>query len=127
YLWSIQSGQTNLEMEGESIPLDSELTAKENAQAYFERYRKAQSAGEHVPELVAKVETERDYLRQLQTYVGQAETFPELEELAIEWEAFSGGRERMAAAQKRRPRSTPPRKTRALTDRNGNAIYIGRS
>src|SRR5215211_5457782 len=127
HLWSIQPRQSNLEVESVSIPLDPALTAKENAQAYFERYRKAQSAGEHVPELVAKVETERDYLRQLQSYVGQAETFPELEELAIEWEAFTEVRKGNSAPQKRRPRSAPPRKTRAMTDRNGNAIYIGRS
>ena len=127
YLWSIQPGQSSLEVEGESIPLDPTISAKENAQALFERYRKAQSAGAHLPALMAKVEAERDYLRQLQTQVAQAETFPEYEELAIEWEAFAGARDGAGAPQRRRPRSAPPRKTRALTDRNGNAIYIGRS
>lgn len=127
YLWSIRPGQTQLDVEDETIPLDPALSGKENAQTYFERYRKAQSAGSHVPELMAKADAELGYLRQLTTYVEQAERYAELEELAVEWDAFTSARDGANAARPRRPRSAPPRKTRALTDRNGNAIYIGRS
>jgi hypothetical protein len=54
WLWQIAPGQTELTVDGTTIPLDPNLSAKENAQAYFERYRKARSANEHLPELWRK-------------------------------------------------------------------------
>lgn len=127
YLWAIQPGQSELDADGQRVPLDSSLTAKENAQEYFERYRKAQSAGAQVPALIAQVETDIAYLDQLETLALQAETFPELEEVAVEWETHQRDREGSGGFGKRIKRSTPPRRTKPIADRNGNLIYIGRS
>jgi predicted ribosome quality control (RQC) complex YloA/Tae2 family protein len=125
YLWSIKPGMSEFDADGELIPLDPALTAKENAQELFERYRKAQSAGEHLPELIARAATEIAYLDQLSTLASQSETFPELEDVRVEWEAHAGAKD--APGGKRRPRSTPPRRTRPVIDAEGNAIYVGRS
>jgi predicted ribosome quality control (RQC) complex YloA/Tae2 family protein len=126
YLWSIEPGQTELLVDGAAVPLDPLLSAKENAQGYFERYRKAQSAGSHLPDLLAKAEQEIAYLDQLRTQIEQAERFDDLETLGMEWEAYqvATGRGGARPAQKR---STPTRKPRALLDDRGNAIYVGRS
>jgi predicted ribosome quality control (RQC) complex YloA/Tae2 family protein len=127
YLWTIQPGQATLEVDGETVPLDPALTAKENAQEYFERYRKAQSAGSHLPELVEKSEQEIAYLRQLETLAAQAERFDELEAIAVEWDVYQRTTGRSESARKPVRRSAPPRRPRAIEDISGNAIYIGRS
>lgn len=127
YLWSISPGQRELVVDGATVPLDPALSAKENAQAYFERYRKAQSAGSHLPELVEKAEQEVAYLDQLQTLTSQAERFEDLEALAVEWEAYLRATGRGGGEQRRVKRSAPPKRPRAIYDDAGNAIYIGRS
>lgn len=127
YLWNIQPGQSSLEVDGETVPLDSALSAKENAQEYFERYRKAQSAGSHLPELVEKTDQEIAYLHQLETLAMQAERFDELEAIAVEWDGYQRSTGRSETNRKPVRRSTPSRRPRAIQDSSGNAIYIGRS
>jgi predicted ribosome quality control (RQC) complex YloA/Tae2 family protein len=128
WLWQIAPGQTELIVDGTTVPLDPQLSAKENAQAYFERYRKAQSANDNVPELVARTETELTYLDQLATMVAQAEGFAELESLAAEWSNRQGP---TASAGRRAPgkRATgrQDKRPRPLLDRHGNAVYVGRT
>jgi predicted ribosome quality control (RQC) complex YloA/Tae2 family protein len=126
HLWTIAPGQRELVVDAVSIPLDSALSAKENAQAFFERYRKAQSAGAHLPELIAKTEQEVAYLDQLETLIAQAEQFVDLETLAAEWDAYQRASGRAEGARPPK-RSTSPRRPRPLYDDAGNAIYIGRS
>jgi predicted ribosome quality control (RQC) complex YloA/Tae2 family protein len=122
YLWQIEPGQLSLDVDGTSIPLDPGLTANENAQAYFERYRKAQSADAQLPALVEEGRAEIAYLDQLATLVAQAPGFSELEALAAEWA------EQAAPDLASRPKKTPaPRRPRALVDANGNSVYVGRS
>src|SRR5690606_31071266 len=70
YLASIEPGQTELQVDGLTIPLDPALSPSENAQAYFERYRKARSATENLPELIEATRTELAYLEQLETLAG---------------------------------------------------------
>jgi predicted ribosome quality control (RQC) complex YloA/Tae2 family protein len=127
YLWGIAPGQKELVVDGVTVPLDPAMSAKENAQAYFERYRKAQSAGSHVPELVEKAEQEVAYLEQLTTLVSQAERFDDLEALAVEWDAYLRASGRAGGDRKPVKRSAPPRRPRAIHDEAGNAIYVGRS
>jgi predicted ribosome quality control (RQC) complex YloA/Tae2 family protein len=127
YLWSIRPGQRELVVDGATISLDPALSAKENAQAYFERYRKAQSAGSHLPELVEKAEHDLAYLDQLQTLTSQAERFEDLEALAIEWDAYLHATGRGGGERRPVKRSAPSKRPRAIYDDAGNAIYIGRS
>jgi predicted ribosome quality control (RQC) complex YloA/Tae2 family protein len=122
YLWQIAPGQNVLEVDGESIPLDPARSGKENAQAYFERYRKARDATRQIPELVAETRSELAYLEQLATLIAQAPGFAELEALAAEWTEQEAPR---PAERSRRQR--PPRRPSALLDAQGNAIYVGRS
>ncbi len=122
YLWQIEPGQVSLDVDGTSIPLDPSLTANENAQAYFERYRKAQSAEAQLPALVEEGRAEIAYLDQLATLIAQAPGFSELEALAAEW--AEQGPPDLASRPKK---TTAPRRPRALVDANGNSVYVGRS
>jgi predicted ribosome quality control (RQC) complex YloA/Tae2 family protein len=124
YLWAIEPGQAELDADGVRVPLDPKLSAKENAQEYFERYRKAQSAGDQIPVLIEKVEADLAYLDQLLTQIGQAETYAEIEALTAEWESTRSGEKRKTS----KPRSVPlPKRPKALLDSRGNAVYVGRS
>lgn len=128
WMWQIQPGDAELVVEGETIPLDPALTAKENAQEYFERYRKAQKAGDQLPERIAEAETERDYLRQLRVQAEHAETFPAIEAIRAEFEEHTGGRQ--PVGEKPGQKAKKARQTRRVTplaDLEGNLIYIGRS
>jgi predicted ribosome quality control (RQC) complex YloA/Tae2 family protein len=122
YLWQIEPGQVSLDIDGASIPLDPSLTANENAQAYFERYRKAQSAEAQLPGLIEESRAEIAYLDQLAILIAQAPGFSELEALAAEW-AEQAPLERASRPRK----STAPRRPRALVDAHGNSVYVGRS
>ncbi len=125
YLWSIAPGQVSLEVDGEVIPLDPRLSAKENAQAYFERYRKARGASEQVPALIEQTEHELAYIEQLLTLIEQAERFDDLEALEAEWQAYQPGvGEREAQAAQRRLRNRRPR---PVLDIRGNQVFVGRS
>jgi predicted ribosome quality control (RQC) complex YloA/Tae2 family protein len=121
-LWQIEPGQTALIVDGDTISLDPGMSASENAQSYFERYRKAQSAEEQLPRLEDESRVEIAYLDQLATLIAQAPGFSELEALAAEWAELAvpgtGSRPRRRAA---------PRRPRALVDAKGNSIYVGRS
>ena len=122
YLWQIEPGQATLDIDGTSIPLDPNLTANENAQAYFERYRKAQSAESQLPGLVEESRAEIAYLDQLATMIAQAPGYSELEALAAEWA------EQAAPEPTARPKkTTAARRPHALVDANGNSVYVGRS
>jgi predicted ribosome quality control (RQC) complex YloA/Tae2 family protein len=122
YLWHIESGQRELVIDGETIPLDPTLTASENAQAYFERYRKAQSAEAQIPGLAEESRVAIAYLDQLATLIAQAPGFAELEALAAEWAEHE-----TPAADARPRRQRAPRRPKPLIDRDGNAIYVGHS
>ncbi|MER3437226.1 MAG: hypothetical protein C4346_06340 [Chloroflexota bacterium] len=125
YLWSIVPGQESIEVDGDVIPLDPRLSAKENAQAYFERYRKARGASEQIPALIEQTEQKLAYIEQLLTLIEQAERFEDLEVLEAEWQAYQpGAGERGAQAAQRRLRNRRPR---PVVDIRGNQVYVGRS
>jgi predicted ribosome quality control (RQC) complex YloA/Tae2 family protein len=110
-----------------SIPLDPAKSAKENAQDYFERYRRGRDAGTQLPERIERAETDLQYLDQLALHLQQAETFPEIEALQIEWERYRAAAQPGARDQKPTRRSAAPRRVRPLFDADGNAVFIGRS
>ena len=128
YIWLIKPRQTVLEVDGQSIALDPALTASENAQAYFEKYRKMQAADDQLPRLLASAQSELDYLQQLRTLASQATRFEDIEAIMIEWDRYE--REhgtKSAAQQKAYRRSAPLKRTRPLHDPTGAMIYVGRS
>jgi predicted ribosome quality control (RQC) complex YloA/Tae2 family protein len=127
WLWQIQPGDTTLEVDGLVIPLDPDKRPSENAQEYFEKYRRGRDAGHHLPELIARNEGELAYLDQLTLQLDQAATFPEIESLMIEWEQYRQAANPGSRGAKKLKRSAPPRRIRPLLDDHGNAIYIGKS
>lgn len=121
-LWQIAPGQSELVVEDLTIPLDPHLSASENAQAYFERYRKAQSASAQLPVREEETAAEIAYFEQLATLIAQAPGFAELEALAAEWA------ERSSPPSGSKPRrKSAARRPKALVDAEGNTVYVGRS
>ncbi|MDI3340990.1 MAG: NFACT RNA binding domain-containing protein [Sphaerobacter sp.] len=124
YLSDIAPGQTELVVDGLTIPLDPALSPSDNAQAYFERYRKARAATEHLPELIAAARVERDYLAQLETLAGFAEGIEQIEQVRQEWESYRDRHTRSSGAPRRR---AAPKRPDALRTARGDLIYIGRN
>lgn len=127
YLWQIEPGQTELEVDGVRIPLDPALSGKENAQEYFEQYRKAQKAGAQLPDRIATASHEQDYLDQLGTQARQADGFAAIEALRQEFEEHTGGRSLVGERSGHTSRKQQARKPMAFTDAAGNMVYVGRS
>jgi predicted ribosome quality control (RQC) complex YloA/Tae2 family protein len=63
------------------IELDPNLTPVENAQRYFEKYKKAKSAVEEIPALLQRAELEMRYLDQLETDLDWAANWLEIREV----------------------------------------------
>ncbi|HYI25052.1 MAG TPA: NFACT RNA binding domain-containing protein [Thermomicrobiales bacterium] len=128
YLWQIQPGDTVLAIEGmDDIPLDPSMSAKDNAQHYFDEYRKAQRAGSQLPEHIATAETELSYLDQLRTQVEQADGFAAIEALRQEFEDHTGGRQEVGERPGSRSRRKENRRVAGMPDAAGNMVFIGRS
>ncbi len=127
YLWQIQPGDSQLEVDGLTVPLDPALSAKDNAQAYFEEYRKAQRAGARLPEHIAEAETELSYLQQLRVQAEQAEGFAAIESIRQEFDEHGDGRRLVEEKPGNRSKKQAPRKVTGLTETSGNTIFIGRS
>ena len=127
YLWQIQPGDTQLEVDRMTIPLDPALSAKDNAQKYFEDYRKAQRAGRQLPEHIAGAETELGYLHQMRIQAEHAEGFAAIEAIRQEFEEHTGGRQSVGERPGSRSKRGAPRRVTWITEKSGNVIYIGRS
>lgn len=63
------------------IELDPSLSPVENAQRYFEKYKKAKSAAEEIPPLLRRAELEMRYLDQLEADLDLAANRPEIQEV----------------------------------------------
>ncbi|MBN1660898.1 MAG: NFACT family protein [Anaerolineae bacterium] len=112
------TGETEL-----CIPLNPALSAVENAQAYFERYRKAQRAAAQVPHQLHQVALAEQDLAQLATDLSLAASRPEIEDVK---EALIEAGHVPAGKRKRRagmPRSRPL----SLLLPGGVQVWIGRN
>ncbi|MCS7051799.1 MAG: NFACT family protein, partial [Thermomicrobium sp.] len=83
-LGELAPGQAELVSDDLRIPLDPDRTPVENAQAYFERYRKAKAAAAHVPARLEATRLELEYLRQLEALALVADAAETLEALRQE-------------------------------------------
>lgn len=63
YQGEIKKGDTLLERDGYSIPLDPRFDAPNNANRYFKRYRKAKAAIDILKNLIEKANDDNEYLR----------------------------------------------------------------
>ena len=73
YQSELPLGSTSLSADDTSIELDPKLTAVENAQAYFARYRKASEAAERVPALLEEARNQAAHLADLRALVEVAD------------------------------------------------------
>lgn len=122
-IYQIRPGQRELESDGLRIPLDPARSPSENAQAYFERYRKARSATANLPDLVDRTRGELAYLEQLETLANLAEHFDDIEQLRREWETYD--RERRGVATPKTRREPALKRPRPYRTASGDLIYVG--
>lgn len=80
------------------IPVDPFLTATENAQRLFKRYRKARAALSMLPDRLEATRADLAYANQMETDVALAETRDELRALGAELTKGTASRERARAA-----------------------------
>lgn len=103
------------------IELDPGLTPRENAQRYFERYKKAKSAAAEVPALLQRAELELRYLDQLETDLDLAANWPEIQE--VEACLVEAGYIREKRRRPKAGRSQPLE----LKSQDGLLILVGRN
>lgn len=110
------------------IPLDPKLSAADNAQKYYSRYRKAKLARDHALEMKKQVSEELVYLDGLLYSLSCCESDSELSE--IRQELIAGGyveddsrKQKKGAA----PKKLPPSKPYCFTSRDGVHILVGKN
>lgn len=130
YAAQIQPGQTQITVEwlsGEAplkIELDPLLSASENAQQYFNRYRKAQRAAEEIPAQFDKISLEERYLEQLEQDLAMADNRPEIDGVA---EALAeAGYYRSRRERQKRQKQAATRYLR-LAAPDGAAVWVGKN
>ncbi|MGI9148185.1 MAG: Rqc2 family fibronectin-binding protein [Chloroflexota bacterium] len=108
-------GSTELLVDGERFELDPRLSAVDNAQAYFARYRKAREAEERVPRLLEEAGQQAEHLAELHTLVEVAAEMEAIRALRREVGAATGakalpvdGKTPKAAKTGQRPAKTAP-------------------
>jgi predicted ribosome quality control (RQC) complex YloA/Tae2 family protein len=86
----LPAGSTELVLDGERFELDPRLSAVDNAQAYFARYRKAREAEERVPELLDEARLQAALLADLRALVEVADQMDAIRALRREVAAATG-------------------------------------
>ncbi|PNV79260.1 MAG: hypothetical protein C0196_06355 [Dictyoglomus turgidum] len=105
------------------IELDPSLSAFENAQKYFKRYKKLKRGINILKEQRQKLEDELYYLNSLEFSIENAKTFPELREIEEELEKGGYIREPKEIIYKREKR---PELLKFLSS-DGFEIYVGKN
>jgi predicted ribosome quality control (RQC) complex YloA/Tae2 family protein len=114
-----------------TIPLDPRLSLHDNAQVYFNKYRKAKHGLVQVQERLTQCAAEEHYLEGLQQYIVQAEDWQTLDVVAAELGAAppqTGMQRHAPSMQRHAVVATPaalPYRTFVLLD--GSTVYCGKS
>ncbi|HEY0583629.1 MAG TPA: NFACT family protein [Chloroflexota bacterium] len=87
---NLPPGSTELLVDGERFELDPSLSAVENAQSYFARYRKAREAEERVPDLLEAARQRATHLADLRALVDVADGMDSVRALRREVGAATG-------------------------------------
>jgi predicted ribosome quality control (RQC) complex YloA/Tae2 family protein len=103
------------------IELDPSLSAVENAQRCFEKYKKAKSAAEEIPALLWRAELEMRYLDQLETDLDLAANRPEIRE--VEASLVEAG----YIKEKRRRRKVKRSQPLEVNSPDGLLILVGKN
>ncbi len=114
---------TEAQLDGVTIDLDPQLTAVQNAQAFFKRYRSARAAADRSPRALRKAELDLAFLEQTTLDAGLAATDPELRAIEELLDVATG--EPPPAKRSRRRRTEPPGPRRF--DIDGWSVLVGRN
>jgi len=119
------------------IELDPTISPVENAQRYFEKYKKAKSAAEEIPPLLRRAELELRYLDQLETDLALAANRPEIQE--VEASLAEAGYVREKRRRRKMKQTFPPKvggdrggararsEPLAVTSEDGLLILVGKN
>ena len=111
------------DMKSVRIPLDTRLSPQANAQRYYKKYRKAESAKIHLAEQIALAERELEYIRTVADALSRASGEAEIAQIRAELHAAGYG-SRLKAADSRKTK-TPAILRYRTTD--GAELYVGRN
>lgn len=120
YTWAVPPRADHLDLPelGVSIPLDPALSATENAERLFRRYRKLRDAAAQLPQLIAGAETELARLLDLRAFVDLADSEHALRELQ---------RQIRGETEAVRPKRANARHGPPILRRDGAAAVVGRN
>ena len=130
-IYRMQKGDTALEAENfyldgaptVSIPLDALKMPQQNAARYYREYNKAKAAQEHLTGLIAKSETELDYLNSVLAEIDRAESERDLAEIRRELTDTGYLRKQKGGKPDRQKAQGPMR----FVSATGYEILVGRS
>jgi predicted ribosome quality control (RQC) complex YloA/Tae2 family protein len=100
-------GADELVVDGDAIALDPTLSASENAQAYFARYRKARDAEERVPSLLEEARQQAAHQAELRTLV---EVAPDMSAIRALRREVRGGDDKPTRRGQPPPKNAPHRR-----------------
>ncbi|HZB97809.1 MAG TPA: NFACT RNA binding domain-containing protein, partial [Candidatus Sulfotelmatobacter sp.] len=125
YAYGIAPGAPELVIPdlGMTISLDPTLSAPENAERLFRRYRKLRDAQRRIPELLAEAQAQAERLHDLEAFAHLAESESELRELRRDLE--SGRPETVDKPERREKRGKPAGPLRFSLD--GYTARVGRN
>lgn len=129
-LYRLHKGDTTAELEDfydsdcptVTIELDARLTPPQNAQKYYQAYKKACTAEKILTEQIAKGKEELAYLDSVLDVLSRAETENDLEQLRTE--LSEQGYLRLLRRKGKPPKSLPPME---FTASDGTRILVGRN
>ncbi|MBE7472014.1 MAG: hypothetical protein DPW09_15460 [Anaerolineae bacterium] len=107
-----------------NISLDPALSASENAQDYFSRYRKALRAADEIPAQLEKISLDERYLEQLEQDLLMAENRPEID--AVAEELAAAGFRPLTRREKAQQKKSATRYLR-LTAPGGATVWVGKN
>ncbi|GAB4421071.1 MAG: NFACT RNA binding domain-containing protein [Anaerolineae bacterium] len=107
-----------------NISLDPALSASENAQDYFSRYRKALRAADEIPAQLEKITLDERYLEQLEQDLLMAENRPEID--AVAEELAAAGFRPLTRREKAQQKKSATRYLR-LTAPGGATVWVGKN
>jgi len=84
YGHALPSGAAELQVDGETIPLDPTKSVAENAEGYFDIYKRKKRAATELPALLDRLQQELAYLEQTQTLLEAARTPDDVQAIRTE-------------------------------------------
>ncbi|ETW98595.1 MAG: hypothetical protein ETSY1_18135 [Candidatus Entotheonella factor] len=109
-----------------TIPLDPKQSTKENAQAYFKKYRKAKSGLDKVQSLLEQCAMDTQELERMAEQVEGAETWSDVPLIAAKQPGQKQETQRKARVPAQ-PKTPPTRPYRTLTIHDGATLYCGKN